>query len=203
MGLKKLIFTQANEEAQTILTTAKKEKETLLEELNANSDKKVEVLLSDAKKENAKKIAEKKLEFEHEKKRLILQEKNTQIERVLSELRDRILNLNDQELFNYVVKLLKNEKIKGDETILVNKNDYNRYLKVFSSANKKAEVVELDLLNKKLGKGFNLKLEQKPAAIDDGFMLIGEFYDLNFSVEPQIEKIKRVYEREIHNILYE
>lgn len=203
MGLKKLIFTQANEEAQTILTTAKKEKETLLEELNANSDKKVEVLLSDAKKDNAKKIAEKKLEFEHEKKRLILQEKNTQIERVLSELRDRILNLNDQELFNYVVKLLKNEKIKGDETILVNKNDYNRYLKVFSSANKKAEVVELDLLNKKLGKGFNLKLEQKPAAIDDGFMLIGEFYDLNFSVEPQIEKIKRVYEREIHNILYE
>lgn len=203
MGLKKFIFTQANEEAQTILTTAKKEKETLLEELNANSDKKVEVLLSDAKKDNAKKIAEKKLEFEHEKKRLILQEKNTQIERVLSELRDRILNLNDQELFNYVVKLLKNEKIKGDETILVNKNDYNRYLKVFSSANKKAEVVELDLLNKKLGKGFNLKLEQKPAAIDDGFMLIGEFYDLNFSVEPQIEKIKRVYEREIHNILYE
>lgn len=203
MGLKKLIFNQANKEAQTILTAAKNEKESLLEELNAKSDKQIEVLLNNAKKENAKKIAEKKLEFEHEKKRLILQEKNTQIERVLSKLRDKILNLNDQELFNYVVKLIKNEEVKGDETILVNKKDYDRYLKVFSSATKNAKVVELDLLNKKLGKDFNLKLEDKPAAIENGFMLVGNFYDLNFSVEPQIEKIKRVYEREIHNILYE
>ena len=153
-------------------------------------------------RKNAKQIAEKKLEFEHEKKRHLTR-KNTQIERVLNKLKDKILNLNDQELFNYVVKLITDEEVRGDETILVNKNDYDRYLKVFSSATKKTKVVELDLLNKKLGKGFNLKLEDEPAPISNGFMLVGEFYDLNFSVEPQIEKIKRIYERKIHNILYE
>lgn len=202
MGLKKLIFSQAEEQAQTILTEAKAEKKALLDNLNNETDKKVNSLLTNAEKESSKKIAELKLEFEHEKKRMILQEKNTQIERVLANFKERLLTLNDQELFNYAVKVIKTEKIVGNEVIEVRKEDYNRYLKVFSSF-KAAPVVELDILNKALGKGYNLKLVNEPALIKDGFMLIGDYYDLNFSVGPQIEKIRRLYEREIHKILYE
>lgn len=202
MGLKKIVLNQAKAEAQTILEEATKEKNALLKKLNSQTDKTVKNLLSDAEKENARKIAEKKLEFEHERKRVILQEKNTQIERVLNEFRNTILNLDDKELFAYTIKLIQSEKTTGNELLRVNKKDYNRYLKLFSSSKKEEELVELDLLNKKLGKDFNLKLENISVEINDGFMLIGEFYDLNFSIEPQIEKIKRTYEREIHNILY-
>ena len=202
MGLKTLILNQAKEEAQAILTTAKEEKEVLLNELNSQTDKKINNLLNNAEKESSRKIAELKLEFEHEKKRIILQEKNTQIERVLKGFKERLLNLNDDELFKYVVKVIKEQEVSGNEIIRVNEKDYNRYLRVFSSA-KKDDVLELNLLNKELGKTFNLKLEKTPAAISDGFMLVGKYYDLNFSLEPQIEKIRRDYEREIHRILYE
>lgn len=203
MGLKKLIYKQANEQAQTILIEAKEEKEALLEKLNKETDKKISNLLSNAEKENNKKISSKKLEFEHEQKRIILDEKNTQIERVLSKYKETILNLTDKQLFDYTVKLIKEQEITGPMTLQVRKEDYDRYLKLFSSANKKADLVDLDLLNDKLGKNYNLKLDKTPALISDGFMLIGEFYDLNFSIEPQIEKLRRTYEKEIEKILYE
>lgn len=203
MGLKKLIYEKANKEAQTILTKAKEEKEALLKELNEKTDKKAENLLTNALRKDAKTISEKKLEFEHEKKRIILQEKNTQIERVLAMFEERLLNLNDRELFDYTVKLIKEQKIQGNEVVRVKKADYNRYLKLFSSETKKRDLVVLDLLNNKLGKNYNLKLDKTVAPIKDGFVLVGEFYDLNFSLEPQIERIRREYEREIHKILYE
>ncbi len=203
MGLKKLIYEQANEQAQTILAEAKEEKKALLKAEQEKVDKKASTLLNNAEKEANKKISSKKLEFEQEKKKLILEEKNTQIERVLSLFKEKLLNLNDSELFEYTYKLIKAQKISGNELVRVKKEDYNRYLKLFSSAPKSANLVELDLLNKKLGKGYNLKLDKTPAAITDGFMLVGEVYDLNFSLEPQIERIRRTYEREIHKILYE
>lgn len=203
MGLKKLIYKQADEQAQTILIEAKEEKEALLEKLNKETDKKISNLISNAKKENNKKISSKKLEFEHEQKRIILDEKNTQIERVLTKYKETILNLTDKQLFDYTVKLIKAQEITGPMTLRVKKEDYDRYLKLFSSANKKADLVDLDLLNNKLGKNYNLKLDKMPALISDGFMLIGEFYDLNFSIEPQIEMLRRTYEKEIEKILYE
>lgn len=203
MGLKKLIYQKANEQAQTILEEAKKEKDALLNELNDKTDIKIANLLNNAKKENNKKLSEKKLEFEHEKKRVILQEKNTQIERVLSMFKDKIINLEDKELFLYTVKIIKQQNITGSEILRVRKEDYNRYLKLFSSTTTKSDLTVLDLLNKQLGKGYNLKIDKTPAPIKDGFMLIGEIYDLNFSLEPQIERIRREYEREIHKILYE
>src|SRR5690554_1514025 len=106
MGLKKLIYKQADEQAQTILIEAKEEKEALLEKLNKETDKKISNLISNAKKENNKKISSKKLEFEHEQKRIILDEKNTQIERVLTKYKETILNLTDKQLFDYTVKLI-------------------------------------------------------------------------------------------------
>lgn len=203
MGLKKFIYNEAEKEAQKILTEAKEEKEALLKKLNEKTDIKIANLLSNAEKENKKEISLKKLDFEHEKKRIVLEEKNTQIERVLSLLKDKLQNLNDADLFAYTVKSIKNQNIVGNEILQVNEKDYNRYLKLFSSATKKADLVELDLLNKSLGKGFNLKLEGTPALISDGFMLIGEIYDLNFSIEPQIERVRRDYGKVIEKILYE
>ncbi len=201
MGLKKKILDQANSRAQIIIDEAIKESNELLTKLKEKTDEEVNKLLSNAEKENKNLLSSKKLELEHEEKKIILEEKNTQIERVLSEFKNRILNLDDKELFNYVVKLLKKEPIKGDEVLKVNKKDYNRYLKLFSSG-QKTDVVLLDKLNSELGKKYQLKLSNEAVRISDGFLLIGEFFDVNFSIEPQLENIKRHYEREIHNILY-
>lgn len=201
MGLKKKILNQANKEAQVIIDETNKEKEELLKKLKEKTNNKANKLLTSAEVECNSQIKAKELEFEHEEKRIILQEKNTQIERVLTEFKNKVLNLNDKELFNYVVKLIKGQEVVGNETLKVSKDDYNRYLKLFSTHNE-SKLVELDKLNNELGKKYKLKLSNEPANIKDGFMLIGKFFDVNFSIEPQLEKIKRDYEREIHNILY-
>ncbi|NLN50069.1 MAG: hypothetical protein GX149_00375 [Acholeplasmataceae bacterium] len=202
MSIKDLILKQAQEEVAGILTVAKQEKNELLAKLKEKSDAKIAKLLADASLEQSSQIREKELEFEQEEKRLILQEKNTQIERVLRLFKEHILSLNNQDLFTYTAKLIKAEKISGTETLRVKKSDYKRYLTVFSSAKKADSLVVLDKLNTYLGPKYNLKLENLPAPINDGFILIGEFYDLNFSIEPQLERIKREYERQIHDILY-
>ncbi len=201
MRIKKSIVKEAQKEVDVILKEAKQESQILKDKLIEATDKKADSLLNDAQKEHNKIIKEKQIEFEHQTKTLILEEKNKQIQEVLNKLKTHILNLDDKGLFDYTVKLIKEENIKGNETIRVKKEDYNRYLTVFSTK-AKGSVVELDKLNEKLGKQYQLKLENKPAKIPDGFILVGDIYDLNFSVEPLFVKIKRQYEKEIHDILY-
>lgn len=120
---------------------------------------------------------------------------------MLNKLKDYLLSLNDKDFFNYVVKRILKEEVVGDEVMQVNKKDYERYLKVFSSE-PKANLVNLDKLNNALGKKYKLKLENTPVNLADGFLLIGKYYDLNFSVDPLLLQIKRETEKQIHDILY-
>lgn len=201
MSIKQTILNEAQKEVDQILAEAKEEHDKLLTKNKQKIDTKIASLKSNATKEQARIINEKEIELENETKKIVLEEKNVQINKVLNKFKDHLLNLNDKDFFNYVVNRIKQEEVSGDEVMRTNAKEYSRYLKLFSSQ-KKADLVVLDKLNKALGSKYNLKLESEPVGLDNGFLLIGEHFDLNFSIEPLIESIKRTTEKQIHDILY-
>ena len=81
-----------------------------------------------------------------------------------------------------------------------NKENYERYFKALSSGTK-GDLVDLDKLNKKLKTTF--KLSNRPVDISNGFILEGKHFDLNFSIEEVIEKLKTKHERALVKELFE
>ncbi len=201
MSLKETILNKALKEVNEILSLAKEEYEALVNKNKESTDLKISKLKDNATKEQAKRITEKQLELENEVKKLILEQKNKQIDRAMERLRHYILSLDGDDFFNYVKRRIDTENAVGNETMRVNEADYNRYLKEFST-HKAGKKVELDLLNSGLGEPYKIYLENTPAPIDDGFLLISKDYDLNFSSAPLLDKIRRNAEKQIHDILY-
>lgn len=189
------------EEAREILESAKLESESILAASTEKINEQVAQMIQHEKDKSRFLIEQKQNSFELEKRQSILSIKSTQIDRVFNKLRTHILSLKGNELLDFSVSLIKDESLTGDEHIRVSKADYDKYLNAFSSE-KKSDLVNLDKLNKKLGKGFNLSLESEPADITDGFLVIGEIFDLNFSIEPFLKDIKAKYEKQVYEILF-
>lgn len=121
------------------------------------------------------------------------------IESIFTSLKAELKNLKPKDYFDYVVESIKSEDVQNDAEIRVNKKDYDLYAKILSS--KKGDLVDADILNEKLGKGYQLKLSKTPIAIESGFMVIGKLYDLNFSLETRIENLAKKYEKTIYEAL--
>lgn len=189
------------EEAKEILESAKKESEAIMASSTERINQQVSDMVQSEKDKARFSLEQKESSFELEKRQSVLAIKSTQIDRVINQLRDHILNLKEEELLNFSVSLIKEESLTGTEHIRVSKADYDKYLNAFSSE-KKANLVSLDKLNKKLGKDFKLFLESEPADISDGFLIVGEIFDLNFSIEPFLKQIKAKYEKQIYDILF-
>jgi V/A-type H+-transporting ATPase subunit E len=93
--------------------------------------------------------------------------------------------------------LILSEKINGDEIIQVNSQDYELYLRNFSSK-AKGDLVVMDKLNQELGSShYNLKLSSTPANINGGFIIIGEAFDIDFSFETILSSLQEKYETEV------
>ncbi|MDD2575386.1 MAG: hypothetical protein PHD47_02835 [Acholeplasmataceae bacterium] len=189
------------EEAREILESARLESESILAVATEKINDQVAQMIQNEKEKARFSIEQKQNSFELEKRQSILAIKSTQIDRVINRLRTDILSLKGSELLDFSVSLIKDESLTGDEHIRVSTADYDKYLNAFSSE-KKSDLVNLDKLNKKLGKGFNISLESEPADITDGFLVIGEIFDLNFSIEPFLKDIKAKYEKQIYDILF-
>jgi len=121
------------------------------------------------------------------------------IESIFSALKTDLKNLKPAAHFDYVVRSIQAQDIEKDEEIRVNKKDYDMYLKILST--KKGDLVDADLLNETLGKGYQLKLSKEPASIDSGFMLVGKLFDLNFSLENVVDSLAKQYEKTIYEAL--
>lgn len=187
-------------EKQDILTSAEAEVSAILSEAREKANKEAKRIIDQENLKKAREIEQKRHAFDLEKRQAILFEQSSQIDVVIDKLRTHLLSLEGEELLKYSVGLLKKETLSGD-TIVVNQKDYDKYLSAFSS-HKKGDVVILDKLNEALGKGYHLKLDHTPANISDGFLVLGDTYDLNFSIEPFLKTLKQQYERQIFEILF-
>ena len=182
-----------------ILAKAKVESKEVYEQIVSKANNDAEKRIAKAKEDADKKVSYKKRLFDLEKRQALLTTKQEVIDNIFEEVVNRIIKLEKKDLLNYVVKLIKSEQYSGDEVILVNKDDYKKYLKALST-NKESDLVELDLLNKELKTSF--KLSNRPVDIPNGFIVEGQDFDLNFTFVQIVSKLNKKKKKSIAEELF-
>lgn len=194
------ILAKGDAEVEKILTEAKKEAKKIEDEIVNKALKQSEKQIEKAETEAKKIINHQKRLLDLEKRQSLLTAKQTVIQEIFDQVLDKLIKFEGEDLLNFVVKLINEEKVNGNEIIHVRKEDYNKYLKALST-NKKDNLVETDLLNKKINTNF--KLSSDPVNIKDGFLLEGVDFDLNFSITNLVNKLRLKHEQEIAKELFE
>ena len=162
----------------------------------------IENLNSNNLNRNNEKIKTKITQFEQLAKQRTLHAKKDLIDEVFLRSLSQLQKLDGADLSKFVIGLLKKDTLSGDEVIKVNKDDFKKYLKVFSTGKKIGADYELDLLNKHLHKGCELVLSSESVLINGGFMVIGKTFDINHSFAAILESINEKYETEIAIALF-
>ncbi|MFA6645436.1 MAG: hypothetical protein WCS76_03625, partial [Bacilli bacterium] len=178
------------------------EAKTIEHAIVAEAEKEAALLLAKAEEAKQSAIAQASALAELEKKQSISALKNKTIDEIFNAVLSHFKVLEGSELLSFVVKQIRSEEIKGSESMRVNSRDYERYLKALST-HKKSNRVELDLLNKSLGNNYRLFLEDISSNEEEGFLLVGDTYDLNFSVKPILDRIRKRKEKELFAVLFD
>lgn len=200
MDLIKKINDKGLDKVNFIIEEAKKEAEALKQSLIDEALEESRIKVNNIKKEVESEITTKERLLTFEQRQAELLAKQNIIDNIFDEVRVKIEALEGAELLNYVYVKIKQEKLNGDEIMHTNKENYERYFKALSSGTK-GDLVDLDKLNKKLNTTF--KLSNRPVDISNGFILEGKHFDLNFSIEEVIEKLKNKHERALVKELFE
>jgi V/A-type H+-transporting ATPase subunit E len=179
--------------------SAKEESEALKNRLIEEAKADLEVQLHKAQQKAKAQVEQAKQEGMRALRDEVAISKQQLIESIFVELKEELKHLNKEDYFNYVVRSIQNQAIDKTEEIQVSKKEYAMYQSILTT--KKGDLVEADLLNQKLGKDYQLKLSNKPAQIESGFMLVGKLYDLNFSLENLLESLTKKYEKNIYEAL--
>ncbi len=185
-------------EANTILEIGKAKAKEYYETKVNEAKAEIETLTSKYMDKNEDRKKTKLTQIEQAEKQKSLSLKKDLINDVFKEAKQKLIKMDDAKLTSFVIKLLKNETLKGDEYLQVSKNDYSRYFKLFSSGKVEASYGILD----KLGLPKAIKLSQTPASIDGGFIIVGKEYDVNYSYDTILEAIKEDDETQIANMLF-
>lgn len=200
MDLIKKINDKGLDKVNLIIEEAKKEAEALKQSLIDEALEESKIKVNNIKKEVNNEITTKERLLTFEQRQAELAAKQNIIDDIFNEVRIKIEALEGKELLDYVSVKIKQEKLIGDEVMHTNKENYDRYFKALSSQTK-SDLVDLDKLNKKLKTTF--KLSNRPVDISNGFILEGNHFDLNFSIEEVIEKLKNKHERALVKELFE
>lgn len=202
MSIYQKIALKGKQESNLIKQKAEKEAEVLKYQIISEAEKQVAEIIRKAETKKKVEIAQKEAILDLELRQTVSAIKNRAIDDLFNDVLDHFKNLSGKELLNFTANLIRDEKIKGDEMMRTSRADYEKYLKALSSK-PKAKVVELDLLNDLLGPKYTLSLENIPSNEEEGFLLIGQTYDLNFSIKPTLDKIRKAKEKELFTLLFE
>lgn len=192
------IINKGQEEAQRILDQGQEKADNITEQILNETDLKVKKIIEENDVKNADLVVTKKAEIEQSCKQKVLQNKKKLIEKTFNNVLKEMLNYSDQDLQKYVLSNLKKENINYDALVKVNKNEANRYMKLFSSKMDQ----NLDILSTKLGIKKNLKLDQEYGKFNGGFVLECENFDLDYSYEAIVQSLKVQLETEVANKLF-
>ena len=195
------IIDKGKEDAKVILADGLKKLEQLkLEQIEeAKNKQKDELKKQEAL--NQSKYQAALINAKREAKKSEIKLKQTLLKETVKEAVAKLDNLKQNELFDFVLKLVKEDDLSGKEIIYVNKKDYSKYLATLSSK-KEGDLVELDKLNNALGKKFELKLSNKPKDLDGGFYIVSEKYDINHSYSALVDNLLAKLEADLNKILF-
>ncbi|HOR53462.1 MAG TPA: V-type ATP synthase subunit E [Bacilli bacterium] len=195
------IIDKGKEDAKVILADGLKKLEQLkLEKIEEAKNKQKEELKKQEALNQSKKQAA-LINARREAKKSEIKLKQALLKETVSDAVAKLDNLKQNELFDFVLKLVKEDDLSGKEIIYVNKKDYSKYLATLSSK-KEGDLVELDKLNNALGKKFELRLSNKPKDLDGGFYIVSEKYDINHSYSALVDNLLAKLEADLNKILF-
>lgn len=195
------IIDKGKEDAKVILADGLKKLEQLkLEQIEEAKNKQKEELKKQEALNQSKKQAA-LINARREAKKSEIKLKQALLKETVKEAVAKLDNLKQNELFDFVLKLVKEDDLSGKEIIYVNKKDYSKYLATLSSK-KEGDLVELDKLNNALGKKFELRLSNKPKDLDGGFYIVSEKYDINHSYSALVDNLLAKLEADLNKILF-
>lgn len=195
------IIDKGKEDAKVILADGLKKLEQLkLEKIEEAKNKQKDELKKQETLNQSKKQAA-LINARREAKKEEIKLKQALLKETVEEAVAKLDNLKQNELFDFVLKLVKEDNLSGKEVIYVNKKDYSKYLATFSSK-KEGDLVELDKLNNALGKKYELKLSNKAMNLDGGFYIVSEKYDINHSYSALVDNFLAKLEADLNKILF-
>jgi len=195
------IIDKGKEDAKVILADGLKKLEQLkLEKIEEAKNKQKDELKKQETLNQSKKQAA-LINARREAKKSEIKLKQALLKETVSDAVAKLDNLKQNELFDFVLKLVKEDNLSGKEVIYVNKKDYSKYLATFSSK-KEGDLVELDKLNNALGKKYELKLSNKAMNLDGGFYIVSEKYDINHSYSALVDNFLAKLEADLNKILF-
>ena len=195
------IIDKGKEDAKVILADGLKKLEQLkLEKIEEAKNKQKDELKKQETLNQSKKQAA-LINARREAKKEEIKLKKALLKETVSDAVAKLDNLKQNELFDFVLKLVKEDDLSGKEIIYVNKKDYSKYLATFSSK-KEGDLVELDKLNNALGKKYELKLSNKAMNLDGGFYIVSEKYDINHSYSALVDNFLAKLEADLNKILF-
>ncbi|HHX78371.1 MAG TPA: hypothetical protein GX695_01285 [Acholeplasmataceae bacterium] len=198
----KKIEEKGKEEAKKIILAGKKEAQTIKMQILDKVEAEILAKKEDFLKSISEQLVAKESVLKQKEKMSILKDKKNIMISILDSTFQEMQKMTDEKLKKYVITIIKSETISGNETIKVSKDEYDKYLKLFSSEKSKEDLVPLDLLNSELGKDYNLVLSNKEADIDGGFIIISKNYDINGSYKSILQRVLDNNESEIAKILF-
>ena len=201
MSIYEKIENKGREESQKIREEAQREAASLERKVILEAEREVLAITRSAESAKQTAISQKRALAELEKRQANSELKNGVISEIFSAVRTHFINLEGTALLDFVSRQIKREKIAGDEVMRVAQSEYDKYLAALST-HRTGKMVELDLLNERLGGGFRLRLEDVPSGDSDGFIILGDTFDLNFCIDPLLEKIRKSEEKRLSAQLF-
>ncbi len=193
------IENKGRNDALEIKKNGEEKAERLKNEVLEKTEKVIHKMVDNAKEEAKETLKTKYTEFAQMSNQSTLKNRKEIIKMTFEKAFERMSDFSDDELFEYVVKLLKNSQIAGNEVIKVSSSSRRRYQKLFSKKNNN----ELDILNKELGDNCSLKMSNEDALIDGGFILESEYFDIDYSYRTVLKDLMSEVETELAKILFE
>lgn len=188
------IISNAKEEALLIKEQGKIKADSMTEQIMNENNLRMTQVMNDAKKKCENNINKCLSSLEQNKKQKVLNHQKQLIKDTFNFALNELIKLNDQDLIKYVTNNLNKTKLIGGETILVNSNDYQRYLNLFSTSN--------NTLDKLFDNKYNLILSKNAVDIKGGFIIETKYYDIDYSYEAVLSQVEETYETKIASMLF-
>lgn len=172
---------KANKEAEKIMANAEKEAKEVTEKVLRESES--HFLASKASAESAAAL---------KKRRMLLLEKQKLIQEVIDEAKKEVLSLPTEHYFKLMEKLVKDNAVAGEASIVFNAKDRERLPSDFEA--KLSQIAS--------EKGGKLSISQETRQIDGGFILVYKGIDRNCSISSIFETNIEALQDKIQKLLF-
>ncbi|MCX7715754.1 MAG: V-type ATP synthase subunit E [Clostridia bacterium] len=189
----KQIEDEAAENAASVVNVAKKRAEEIISAANAEAQKKAKEILDKAELDAEDIISRGKSSTFLEIKRLTLLKKQAVIKEIIAEAEKFLSAMPDEEYFGIMLKMIRRFAQNKDGEIAFSERDKKRMPKKF--ADKIAEVLP--------SKNIKLKIAERCAACDGGFVLIYGGIEENCTFRALFESAEEQLQDKVSSLLFE